>query len=337
MRQYFGERERAQEKIPKTALIKILQKYNLGPVKEIKSLCTSGNITYIIDVRRKKYLLRFSPSGIRWRSKEEILAELEILNYLLKNNFPVPRPIFMRDGQGVVSWKNHFGYLREFVRARAKLNPKIKEIEKFGQFLGWFHSLIENYETKHKRKHVWDLEETKKNFEIAKKSILRSDFKEKERFTEKFEKEISKISFPKELSSGTIHEDLGKRHILWQKDKIVAFIDFDRSYYGKLILDLGQACRGWCFTDDWERWSNNRFRALIKGYQEKRKLRKIEKDYLVDSISFGILERSLSFSLRFIHGGRDFKDEKFAWHSINNLLGEIKDNKKEIKKIIKSA
>jgi len=66
-------------------------------------------------------------------------------------------------------------------------------------------------------------------------------------FVIKFEKEISNLSFPKELPQGMIHEDLGKRHVLWQNNKISGILDFDRCYYGKLILDLGQAVRGWCF------------------------------------------------------------------------------------------
>ncbi len=328
-----------KQKLPLFALKNILKKFDLGKLKEIKPLATSGNITYIIKTNRNNYLLRLCPLGGRWRSKKEIAAELELVNYLLKNNFPLPKPILTKRGEQIISWKNHFGYLREFVNAEPKLNPKIKEVEKFGKLIGWFHNLVKNYKTKDERKHIWDLEKTKQSFKQDKGIILKSNFAQKEEFIKRFAEEIFLLNFPKNLPSGTIHEDLGKRHVLWQKDKIVGVVDFDRSYYGKLILDLGEACRGWCFVNNWKKWDNKNFQALITRYQSKRKLTKLEKKYLIDAIKFGILERALSFCLRFIEVTRDPEDEKFAWHSISErgLLGMVNVNRKKIENLMKIA
>lgn len=324
-----------KQKIPTPVLKNILGKFDLAKIQEIKLLATSGNITYTVKTIQKHYLLRLSPLGERWRSKKEISAELEIINHLLKNNFPVPKPILTKKGEQIISWKNHFGYLREFINAEPKLNPKPKEVEKFGELVGWFHNLVENYKTKNKRNHIWDLEETKRDFKQDKRIILRSNFAQK--FIERFEKEISLLNFPKNLPSGTIHEDLGKRHVLWQKDKIIGIVDFDRSYYGKLILDLGEACRGWCFINNWKKWSNKNFQALINGYQNKRKLTGLEKKYLVDAIKFGILERGLAFCLRFIQATNDPEDREYALYSIskNGLLGMVDKNREKIENFFK--
>lgn len=183
------------------------------------------------------------------------------------------------------------------------------------------------------------LKRNRRIFSKKERIILKSDFKNKIEFVGKMTKELSLLYFPENLPSGTIHEDLGKRHVIWQEDEILRIIDFDRSYYGKLIFDLGEACRGWCFINNWKSWSNKNFSAFIKSYQRKRKLTRIEKDYLIDAIKFGILERSLSFCLRFIEVTRDPKDEKFAWHSISErgLLGIVNANKKKIEKIMKIA
>lgn len=326
-----------KQKIPPIVLKKIFEKFDFGVIKKVKPFATSGNISYIINTDKKNYLLRLSPLGFRWRSKQEIEAELEIINYLFINNFPVIQPLTAKNNKQIISWKNHFGYLREFIDAKAKLRPSLKEIEKFGELLGEFHNLIVNYKTKHKRKHIWDLNETKKHFKQDKKIILKSNFKQKKEFIKKFENEISQLNFPENLPSGAIHEDLGKRHILWQKNKIVSIIDFDRSYYGKLILDLGQACRGWCFTNNWKKWSKDKFYALLNGYQNKRKLTDMEKKYLVDSIKFGILERSLSFCLRFVLTTNDPEDAKYALYSIsqNGLLEMVEKNRKKIEKFLK--
>ncbi len=326
-----------EQKLPLKVLKKLLEKFDLDTIKEIKPIPTSGNITYIINTVKNNYLLRLSILGLRWRSKQEISAELEIINYLSTKRFPVQRPIITRNGEQIISWRNHFGYLRKFVTAKPKLNPTVKEIKQFGELLGEFHNLIKNYKTKHKRKHIWNLEEIKNNFKYVKEIISKNDFAQKANFIGRFENEISSLSFPNNLPSGMIHEDLGKRHILWQKNKIVEIIDFDRSYYGKLILDLGQACRGWCFTNNWKNWSNKNFQVLINGYQNKRKLTNQEKKYIVDAIKFGILERSLSFCLRFIQITNDSKDWKYALYSIseNGLLGKIERNREKIEKLLK--
>lgn len=326
-----------KEKLPHVALDELLKKFDLGIIKKNKPLATSGNISYIIITDKKNYLLRLSPLGFRWRSRKEIDAELEIINYLLAKKFPVARPIATKNGEGIIFWENHFGYLREFVDAKSKLNPTPEEVEQFGELLGTFHNLMKDYKTKYERKHIWDLNETKKNFKEDKKIILKSNFKQKKEFIEKFEKEIFSLNFPENLPSGTIHEDLGKRHVLWQKDKIISIIDFDRSYYGELILDVGQSCRGWCFTNNWKKWSNKNFQALINGYQNKRKLTNLEKKYLVDSIKFGILERSLSFCLRFIQVTNDPEDRKYALYSISDdgPLGMVEKNREKIEKFLK--
>ncbi len=328
-----------KQKLPPAILKNLLKRFNLGIIKKIEPLATSGNISYIVYTNKKNYLLRLSPMGFRWRSMQEIDAELEIINYLLKKKFPVPKPITTQNGEQIISYKNHFGYLREFINARPKLNPTSDEVKQFGELLGQFHNLVKNYKTKHIRKHVWDLEETKKNFEQDKKMISKSNFGQKENFIKSFEKEIFSLNFPDGLSSGTIHEDLGKRHVLWHKNKIVGIIDFDRSYYGKLILDLGEACRGWCFVNNWNEWSNKNLYALINGYQNKKKLTNLEKKYLVDAIKFGILERSLSFCLRFIQVTGDTEDEKYAVYSIseNGPLGMVEKNREKIENFLKIA
>ena len=315
--------------IPEKELNKILKKFNLGKIKSVKPLKTSGNIAYTVQTDKDNFFFRLCPNGPRWRSKNEILAEIELLEYLKKHKFPVSIPVSARNGQKVISCKNHYGYIRKFSKGKEKLNPTPREIKEFGKLIGVFHNLIENYKTKHKREHIWDLNQTKKYFKEDKKAISKSDFKNKKEFIRIIEKELSELNFPADLPSGTIHEDLGKRHAIWDKNKIIAVLDFDRSYYGKLILDLGQAIRGWCFKDDWKKWSSENFKALLQGYESKRKLSQTDKNYLMDAVKFAVLERGISFALRYIYVTHNSKDEKFAWDSATKLINLINQYKKK--------
>lgn len=293
-------------------LRRILRGFALGKIKKIAPALTSGNISYLIETDTKRYFLRLCPKGPRFRQREEIAAELELIDYLRANKFPALPAVKNKKREAIISWRGHFGYLREFIGAREKASPNVSEVKKIGEVLGRLHSLTENFRTKNRRLHVFDLPATKKLFKNKKWKILASDFKNKEKFVARFEKEINSLRFPRELPAGMIHEDLGRRHALWRGGEVAAIIDFDRSYFGPLIFDLGQSCRGWCFVHDWSHWSNENFKALISGYEDRRKLTKIEKECLSDAIKFGILERALSFCLRFIDVTHDGEDEQFA-------------------------
>jgi Ser/Thr protein kinase RdoA (MazF antagonist) len=131
-----------------------------------------------------------------------------------------------------------------------------------------------------------------------------------------------------------LHEDLGKRHVLWSGGKVAQIVDFDRSYFGPLVFDLGQACRGWCFSNDWKNWSNKKFGALIRGYEKSRKLNTGEKAVLVNAIRFAILERALAFCLRYIYVTHDSKDIVFACDSLFRQIKTIENNCMRIEKIL---
>jgi len=262
---------------------------------------------------------------------------LELIDYLNKHHFPAPCPITKKDGELIIEYENKSGYLRKYDSGQAILEPNLKQVEEFGRTLGWFHSLIEGYRTKHKREHLWDLKATQENFLEVKDSILKSNFPKADDFVAKLEKELFALSFSDRLPKGMIHEDLGRRHVLWQNNKISCILDFDRCYYGQLVLDLGQALRGWCFVNDWHQWSNQNLRALLEGYGQKRKLTDLEKEYLFQAVKFGVLERALAFCLRYIGISQMPSDEQFARRSVSDtdLLGMLKKNQKEFDLILK--
>jgi len=316
----------------------ILENFNFRNILSVEPMPTSGNVSYIIKTTLGKYFLRLCPDkGPRFRSIDEIYSEIKLLSHLGENHFPVLLPIKDKEGRRIISIKNHNGYIRRFTEANSKENPNLNQIEEFGKALGRFHSLTQNFSTKNERKHIFDLEKTKEFFKEDARYIMHSNFNNKEKFISRVNLALSSIDFPEYLPSGMIHEDLGKRHVLWKENKISAIIDFDRTYFGKLILDLGQACRGWCFTDNWTKWSNENFKHLIKGYSKRRKLTEIEKKYLVDAIKFGIVERAISFSLRFIGTTGDPEDEKYALYSVleRGLIDMVERSRTKIEEIIK--
>lgn len=291
---------------------------------KIKAIPTSGNLAFLIQDGKANYFLRLSPSGQRSRSKQEILAELELLQCLIRHGLPIPPLTQNKKGNYILSCRGHHGYIREFVTAKYKPNPNVKDIEEFGKCLGKMHTAIKGFQTKNPRLHVWDPETTARHFKQDKKVLLKSGLNYE--FVTDLESTLASFSFPHSLPQGMIHEDLGKRHVLWQGSVIKGVIDFDRAYYGKLVLDLGQAIRGWCFVKDWTTWSQKNFEALLRGYESQRKLSKLEIKYLIPAIRFAISERCLAFALHAAYG-ENSKHAKLAikdFYTLNRLLDKTK-------------
>lgn len=307
-------------------IVLIIKSFGIKP-KRIQRLVTSGNIAFYIQTSKEKYFLRLCPDGHRWRSKKEIKAEIELLAYLHKKGLPVEVPLSNKCGERVIFWNNHFGYIRKFVKGKEKLNPTVSDVRRFGELLGRFHTAIKRFKTTHARTHVFDVPTTVRHFKEDVYDIEKSGGPERRAFIIMYKRFLKTLYFSSSLPMGTIHEDLGKRHILWNKDRIVQIIDFDRAYYGPLILDVGQACRGWCFDSNWRRWNNTRFKALMEGYFKHRVLTAGERKSLISAIQFAILERSLAFALHYVYGNRDATEWNKALDGLFVQMSQIEYNK----------
>ncbi len=312
----------------------VLRRYGLGTGVKIVQASTTGNIGFIITAEKKKFFLRLCPTGRRERSADEIYSEISLLKRLARNNFPIVLPLRADDGSEVVSIGEHHGYLRQFIEAKYRNNPSLSDIHELGRTLGRYHRLIESYRPSRPRKHRFDYHTTLRHWHDVKNEVLESEIFSAAKFVEGFEKEMSRLRFPNGLPRGFIHEDLGKRHVLWNGSEIIAIIDFDRAYFGPLILDLGQAIRGWCFVDDWRRFSIKNVKTLLSGYCSQRSLVSAEKDCLIDSIKFAILERAQSFFLRAVFGDAEEGDIRFAMDCVFRQVPLVEKNRKTVQSLL---
>jgi Ser/Thr protein kinase RdoA (MazF antagonist) len=275
----------------------VLPIYAIGDILNIEQIETSGNLLFEIEASTGKYVLRFNPpSGPQARSSEEVREEVLFLQYLLESDFPVGEIVKTSDGQSVVEVEGVFGYLRTYLEGEAFEDPKQEEIYKVGVLLGGLHNLSKAYRPTYKRVHKWNPGRVKQYWPENKEIILNSGFEFAPDFVRIFSEQLERLSFKPGLASGMIHEDLGARHVLWEEGEINGVIDFDRMYVGLFIMDIGQAIRGWCTSEQ-------EVTTFLEGYEESRALSDNEKDALGDAIAFAFLERAQSFVLRGIAEG----------------------------------
>lgn len=290
-------------------------------VKKIRKLKTSGNLTFLIFTNKSKYVLRFCGDKARYRTEKEILSEIRLLKFLFEKDIPVPNPIEINN-KFVIFRKNILdnkidkrqGICYKYLKKKAVKKPNLVQCFAVGEILGKIHNLTSNFKYPYKKR-SWDLESTKKYFQEVKNYLLKNKFLQKYKFVESVKSVLNELSFPKKLPRGVIHEDLGKRHVLFESNKISGILDWDRSYYGKFILDLGQVIRGWCF-DNWKRFNKEKAKFLLKGYESQRKLTSLERKYLLKAIKFAFVERALSYGIVFLNNKKR-QDGKFAVICLN--------------------
>ncbi|MCX6746484.1 MAG: phosphotransferase [Candidatus Parcubacteria bacterium] len=305
-------------KFKESEIIKLASQYEIGQIKSVEPIKTGGNNSFLIVTDLDQYFLHLCGERHRFRSNEEIEGELDLVDKLKANNFPVIDYLRTKTGERVVNLENYNGYLRKYLTGEfIQGNPSEKQLTAVGKILGEYHRIVANYKITKRDNINFGLDKTKIFFEEHKEEIIKSNFMGAKEFVKVFDQEINQLNFSDSLPQGMIHEDLGKRHVIWQGDKISAIIDFDRSYFGPLLLDLGQALRGWCFIDNWQKWSQENARIFLAGYETERKLSDWEKEYLVPAIKFAILERALSFCTIYIYSDKpELEDEKFAYSLI---------------------
>jgi len=289
-------------------------------VNKTQRMKTSGNYTHFITTDKDRYVLRLNGDGWRYKTPEEIKSEVKLLKFLCSHSILVPNPIKISNSF-VISFGGRNGILYKYLDAEPVVNPNLYNCFVVGESLAKMHKLTENFKFPNKRRN-WDLEATKETFEELKEKFRKNSCLKKHKFAENIQCVLDELKFPKKLPKCAIHEDLGRRHVLFKNSEIYGILDFDRSYFGFSVLDLGQAARGWCF-DNWIYWNEEKFKFLLMGYKSQRKLTKLEREYLLDSIKFGILERVIAYGYKFVYTKNE-EDVNFAIHSLINLIPQVK-------------
>jgi homoserine kinase type II len=244
-----------------------------------------SNSNYRVDLEHESVLLKISND----KNKEQLSDEQAILVYLKTCGYPYSlKPIPLVSGEFIYSYGLYFGVLYPFVEGIPP-GPSDFTCQEVGKALAELHNLKHNPSLlKNLRRHeavgygaleILHYSESKncpKDF----KSIFRSLFHDN---LEGFLNETFEV--------GIIHGDLYYDNTLFNHNKISTVLDFEQSGIGEYILDLGISISGTCLEKG--RIITPLVNSYLVGYESIRTLNKIEKKYLDQAISLGLLSISL--------------------------------------------
>ncbi|HCF28201.1 MAG TPA: homoserine kinase type II (protein kinase fold), partial [Cyanobacteria bacterium UBA11049] len=115
------------------------------------------NDTYLVETERERYILRIYRN--RWRTKEEIDFEIELLTFLHNKNMPISYPIQRDNGsfttEIIAPEGNRYATLFSYAPGKA-VNEKLdsEQSQRLGEVLAIIHQNLDKFNSSFSRPHL---------------------------------------------------------------------------------------------------------------------------------------------------------------------------------------
>ncbi len=275
-----------KDKIKRSTLLAAAAYFKLGKITSY-SLIRGGNINsnYILLSDQGKYILRV----YKFKTKHEIISELQLLRYLTSNKFPCPEPI-----GGILRIEGKYICCFKYIEGKPLLQISNHVLEQVANLLAQLHILTKNYQPQYPREGE-GLEVIKSYVKRKGRVISRSKFKNGTAFIAYLKFELDCLRQINNLPGGAIHVDIKPENIIINRKRRVNFIDFDNFYIDSFITDIANALM-WLCVSKRERLDIQKARVFLKSYNSKKNLTIREEDYLFESIKLYCLKGAFKYA-----------------------------------------
>ena len=243
--------------------------YGLKNNFNCKLFRTGMNHTYFLSNNEKKYVLRVYSHN--WRSKSEIIEEIELLKLLSENNLSVSFPIKDKKGDFIQEINAPEG-IRYVVLFSFAQGGKIRFMDnetcfEIGSLMAKIHNLT--------------LNKTINRVSYNKKSLIEIPYEQLKQF---FSEKLPEMKFIKEfgesflnsdfdyIKNGVVHMDIWYDNMAVTDEKEITIFDFDFCGNGAQILDVGYFCKQLFFIESDKKQYEIKVQSFLKGYQKIKEL-----------------------------------------------------------------
>ncbi len=266
-------------KLSKQGAEKIAKEYNLGIIKSLKPFSGGWvNYNYDLETESGSYVVRVLGLSITKDTKKRLASEFKVLSALHKNNFPYAIPYPLKNKEG--------SYLASIGKTILWVYPKIKgthikhydneNIKSIVHSLATYHKYVKNIKITNNR----NIDSPKKLLEKYREMRKQKSDSERNKLMlnniDLFEKCLNKmknINF--EINKLPIHYDFHKGNLLFNKNKVIGILDFERMLYAPRILDIAQLIK--CTYDHGEKKFINKVNLILNEYNKINPLTKKER------------------------------------------------------------
>jgi homoserine kinase len=264
--------------------VAILSHYALGSYVSSQPV-SEGTVqtNYFLETTEGRFVFRAYEN----RSKESVLFEIHLLNYLKKHDYPCPAPFKGTQGNYVGSYHHKPYAIFEFMQGHPVDQPNEQHRQQLIQKAAELQKLTHSYRPRYKE-YRWNygVELCRKLAQEAAAKIDTQDALEKLAW---HEQQLSALELPRTLPKGICHCDFHFSNVLFQGNQFAALLDFDDANYTFLLFDLV----GLIESAAWEYPSNSldlvQARNVVQEYRKYRPLNAIEQHHLYDAYKLSIL------------------------------------------------
>ena len=250
-----------------------LKEYDVGNLTKYDGILEGiENTNYKISTSKKNYILTIFEKRV---SAKDLPFFINLKNHLVKKKFSCPKPISNKKNITLSILKNKPCLLVSFLEGSKVKNVTNNHCEQVGEILCKLH--IESGDFGEKRVNGMGLKEWENIFNKC-SNLNNTNYNE---FLRKIEKELIflKANWPQKLPKGIIHADVFQDNVFFNNNKFSGLIDFYFSCNDFLSYDIALTINAWCFNNNGT-INKEKFRSLIKGYENLRILEEREKKNL---------------------------------------------------------
>lgn len=264
-------------------LEQILSYYRVGTLKGYQ-IPRQGLLNRIVFIKttRGKYVLK-----IALANSPTLHYELGLLNHIRMRT--ALRVLLTREKHLFAPYGTYKAFLSPHISGKHPKKISAKMLREVGKFLGEFHNRAKDFHATAGRSQILSISQTSIKKVLGR--ALRVHTQRAREAAHYISKAIWKYPLSKKLPQGPIHVDVKPENSLFLGEKLMGVVDFDNAYRGPLVLDLGVAMAWYGISHG--KFDMERLRILYRAYNARRKLSRIEKEYLYNVFHFAILRNAL--------------------------------------------
>ena len=248
----------------------------------LKYFRISSNAVYPFAMKGKRHFLRLSP--VEEKQKENLMGELEFLQYLNQEGYGAMKPVAAKNGELMLTlntkWGGYYVSVFEGVAGISIEGTDYREeiMTAYGKALGRLHNLSMDYQPENRKwSYVDALAWVKKTLaeyqnQYPEKGLLLENM---QREAEAVEQELSKLKQTKE-TFGLVHYDFEPDNVFYnEEDNSCQVIDFEDGMYHFFLVDIEQVLDSLSEELEGEAFEQAK-KNFLQGYESERTL---EQDY----------------------------------------------------------
>jgi len=247
----------------------ILKDYNIGHLKKLIGIKKGiENTNYLLVTSKNKFILTIYEKRV---NSKELPFFMHLMKKLNAKQINCPKPILNKKRKFLFTVEKKLASITSFVHGKEKKNHSLNESKIIGNNIAKLHLATKNI--KLYRKNNLSLQ----SWFALNNLIKKSKSKKINRLCKWIDTILQdlKKKWPNNLPSGIIHADLFHDNIFFLKKKFSGFIDLYFSCNDAYVYDLAICINAICFDSKFK-FKVNKAKALLKGYQQIRKLTKKE-------------------------------------------------------------